>query len=647
MGLGNVRIGYRLGLGFAGVFVLMVALVGLAVYEFRVLLKDVYEVRQQEQRATTAREWTDATRLNITRVMAIATSGNDPAVERYFSPLISQTTERINGLQKTLEEGASHPQEREMLARIAQLRTEYINTRRDFFALLSARPQAAVPAPVEPTEGEDAEAAQAAAQAAAAQAAAAASAEAERFAQTRLLPAAEAYMAAQRQFVEFQDSLSARMAEDAEKEAAFATTLVLALAAAALLVGMVMATALTRSITRPLREAVDMANQVAQGDLTRSNAVGRRDEIGELLKALDEMQRSLLRVIGQIRQASDGIGQAASEIAMGNQDLSARTEQSASSLEETASSMEQLTATVRQTADAARQANQLASSAAEVASRGGSVVGQVVHTMNDINQSSQRISDIISVIDGIAFQTNILALNAAVEAARAGEQGRGFAVVAGEVRTLAQRSAQAAKEIKDLISASVEKVQDGSRLVQDAGTTMNEIVSSVQRVTDIVGEISAAAAEQSDGIAQVNVAVTQLDQMTQQNAALVEESAAAAQSMRDQAERLAQAIAAFRTGDGHSVLTATPRRSPPPRPVAPKPAGDKLPAPKPHAAAQAPAIAAPAPAAAGKPAASAKPVAAPAATPAAPAAAKALPKAAAPAPAAKPGAAAEGEWESF
>jgi methyl-accepting chemotaxis protein len=258
------------------------------------------------------------------------------------------------------------------------------------------------------------------------------------------------------------------------------------------------------------------------------------------------MQNSLSRIVGEVRNSTDSIGTASQQIASGNQDLSARTEQAASNLQETAASMEQLTSTVRQSADAARQANQLAASAAEIAVRGGQVVGQVVTTMDEINHSSKKISDIIGVIDGIAFQTNILALNAAVEAARAGEQGRGFAVVAGEVRNLAQRSAEAAKEIKGLIGASVDKVEAGSKLVADAGQTMSEIVGSVQRVSDIIGEITAASGEQSDGIGQVNVAVTQLDQMTQQNAALVEESAAAAESLKDQAQRLAQVIQIFR-----------------------------------------------------------------------------------------------------
>ena len=302
----------------------------------------------------------------------------------------------------------------------------------------------------------------------------------------------------------------------------------------------------TASICRPLDEARRLAKAIAGGDLTQSVDVRGRDEAAQLQASLAAMQQSLRTLIGAVRASTDGIATASSEIATGNQDLSARTEQAASSLQQTASSMEQLTGTVRQTADSARTANQLASSAQASAAKGGEVVSQVVTTMEDINASSKKIADIIGVIDGIAFQTNILALNAAVEAARAGEQGRGFAVVAGEVRSLAQRSAQAAKEIKALIGASVERVESGSRLVADAGRTMGDIVGSVQRVTDIIGEITAAASEQSEGIGQVNSAVTQLDSMTQQNAALVEQSAAAASSLKEQTLRLQESLGAFR-----------------------------------------------------------------------------------------------------
>jgi methyl-accepting chemotaxis protein len=301
-----------------------------------------------------------------------------------------------------------------------------------------------------------------------------------------------------------------------------------------------------RKVVDDLRRAVGVATEVASGNLCADAHTTRSDEVGDLMRSLGAMTRQLSSSLHTVMQSSSSIQSASSEIATGNQDLSQRTEQTASNLQQAASSMDQLTGTVKQSAESARQANQLASSAAEVAARGGKVVSQVVTTMDEINASSKKIADIIGVIDGIAFQTNILALNAAVEAARAGEQGRGFAVVASEVRSLAQRSAQAAKEIKGLIGASVEKVEGGSRLVADAGATMSEIVSSVQRVSDIIGEITAAAAEQSDGIGQVNATVTQLDQMTQQNAALVEQSAAAAESLKEQAARLAQVVSVFK-----------------------------------------------------------------------------------------------------
>jgi methyl-accepting chemotaxis protein len=316
----------------------------------------------------------------------------------------------------------------------------------------------------------------------------------------------------------------------------------------ALVLGAGMAWVITRSVTRPLQEAVNAARVIAANDLSQPLDSQRKDELGDLLRALGQMQGALRQMVSQVRQSTDSISNASTEIASGNQDLSARTEQTASNLQQAASSMEQLTGTVKQSADSARQANQLASSAAEVAARGGKVVSDVVATMDEINGASKKIADIIGVIDGIAFQTNILALNAAVEAARAGEQGRGFAVVAGEVRNLAQRSAEAAKEIKALIGASVDSVESGSRLVADAGTTMQEIVSSVQRVTDIIGEITSAAAEQSEGIGQVNGSVVQLDRMTQQNAALVEQGAAAAESLKEQAGKLTQVVSVFRLG---------------------------------------------------------------------------------------------------
>ena len=292
---------------------------------------------------------------------------------------------------------------------------------------------------------------------------------------------------------------------------------------------------------------------MSQGNLSTDIRVTGNAESTAALRSLKALQEEMRKTIGSIRSGTHEVSTASAEIATGNQDLSQRTEQTASNLQQTASSLSQLTGNVRQSADAAAQANQLASSATQVARRGGAVVSQVVATMEEINSSSKKIADIIGVIDGIAFQTNILALNAAVEAARAGEQGRGFAVVAGEVRSLAQRSAEAAKEIKSLIGTSVDKVETGSKLVQDAGSTMDEIVASVQRVTDIIGEISAAALEQSQGIGQVNEAVTRLDQMTQQNAALVEESAAAAESLKEQAHRMTTVVANYRL-DGMADL---------------------------------------------------------------------------------------------
>ncbi|WP_353192854.1 methyl-accepting chemotaxis protein [Pandoraea pnomenusa] len=324
-----------------------------------------------------------------------------------------------------------------------------------------------------------------------------------------------------------------------------------------ILVLFVLGSILRRAINHPLRVALSMSKQIAAGDLTGKAESTGRDEIGQLLFGLTVMKNSLLSIVSDVREGIESINVASREIAAGNTDLSARTEQQAASLEQTASSMEQLTATVKQNADNAKQASTLAVNASEIAARGGQVVGNVVDTMQGISTSSHKIVDIISVIEGIAFQTNILALNAAVEAARAGEQGRGFAVVAGEVRTLAQRSAAAAKEIKVLIEDSVGRVENGSALVAQAGSTMDEIVQAVQRVTDIMGEISAASAEQSSGIEQVNRAVTQMDEVTQQNAALVEEAAAAAGSLEDQAHRLRDAVSVFRVGDSVKLAGAT------------------------------------------------------------------------------------------
>ncbi|WP_431273556.1 methyl-accepting chemotaxis protein [Variovorax ureilyticus] len=382
-------------------------------------------------------------------------------------------------------------------------------------------------------------------------------AEAERVFKEQFQPAARAYEARVLDLLSMERKAINDMGQAIDAANARAFTLRMVLFALTMVLGVGFAVLISRSIVSPLGEAVKVAETVAAGDLRSRIEVQSKDETGQLMRALKKMNESLARVVGEVRTGTDTIATASSQIATGNQDLSSRTEEQASSLEETAASMEELTSTVKQNADNARQANQLAVSASEVAVRGGGVVSQVVDTMGSINASSRKIVDIIGVIDGIAFQTNILALNAAVEAARAGEQGRGFAVVASEVRNLAQRSAAAAKEIKTLIGDSVDKVEEGSKQVAEAGRTMDEIVESVKRVTDIMGEITAASQEQTSGIEQVNQAITQMDQVTQQNAALVEQAAAAAGSLHEQANVLVQAVSVFRL-DAHVQVKPAP-----------------------------------------------------------------------------------------
>jgi len=459
-----------------------------------------------------ASDWYRLIANSVERATAIAKSA-DPSLAAYFAPLAAAGSQESTKLQKQIETMMSSEEEKTLFAQIGADRKTYLAARDEIYRLKK--------------EGD--------------------TAELSKVYVDRFEPSKKAFQASVARMLDLQRQEFDAYGDRIRSASIQATQLLTVLCIGSMLLAALLAWRLTLSITRPLAEAREVAEQIAAMDLT-SHDQGRyaQDETGVLLRALAAMRAALQSSLQEVRNVADSMSTATREIASGNTDLSARTEQAAANLEETASSMEELTATVRQSADSAATANRLAASAAEVAARGGQVVRQVVSTMDEINQSSRKIGDIIGVIDGIAFQTNILALNAAVEAARAGEQGRGFAVVASEVRSLAGRSAEAAKEIKALIGNSVDKVDTGSRLVQDAGTTMEEIMGSVQRVSDIIGEITAATSEQSDGIRQVNVAVTHLDQMTQQNAALVEESAAAAGSLEEQGRRLADAVSRFR-----------------------------------------------------------------------------------------------------
>jgi len=464
-----------------------------------------------ETKIRLASRWSSLTESTVARSLAAGIS-TDPAVAAAFKDTNANAISQISELQKQLGQMPQSDADRAQVAKIAELRKAALASSARMTGLREA-------GKVDDLRAE---------------------------AMGPFSSAAGVYLQALRDFVSMQEQAAQVTRErlDAERQ----TTVTIAAVTVGLIVlsALLGTAALVRSITSPVQQAITLADAIAEGDLSQRPEVLRKDEFGDLMRALAGMGDKLSQVLSQVRQASDSIHTASAEIASGNIDLSQRTEQTAGNLQQTAGAIVQLSGTVRQSADSAHTANQLAQSAATVAQRGGSVVAQVISTMDEINTSSKRIADIIGTIDGIAFQTNILALNAAVEAARAGEQGRGFAVVAGEVRSLAQRSAEAAREIKTLIGNSVERVESGSRLVQDAGNTMGEIVSSVQRVTDIIGEISAASTEQSQGIGQVNNAVGTLDQMTQQNAALVEESAAAAESLKDQAQRLAEVVARFR-----------------------------------------------------------------------------------------------------
>ena len=514
MKISNASLATKLWMAFGCVVVLLLFTLVTAVGRGNELNRQI-DMKTTEVIAKTAvvARWKGLVQMNATRVTDSFLS-TDPLLDNLYKEKIAATSAEISMLQKKIESMEMSEKERALLGQIAE----------DRKVLLAALSRAKDLKNAGDLTG------------------------AVKEAQSNFLPATDKYLKSMGEMVDLLDregeSLNDRASALRRGDEWFAQSLV-----GALIVSLGIGTwLLIKQIRRPLHEAIGVAENIAAGDLSAAVDTTRGDEFGQMMKAIAHMKDELTHLVGDVRTGTDSMASVSEEIAIGNHDLSNRTEQSAASLEETASSMKELTSTVQRSAESAKQANQLAASAAQVAQRGGDVVGQVVATMSDINASSRKISDIISVIDGIAFQTNILALNAAVEAARAGEQGRGFAVVASEVRSLASRSAEAAKEIKTLINASVEKVEGGSQLVAQAGETMNEIVDSVQRVTDIMGGITLASAEQSDGIAQVNSAIAHLDQMTQQNAALVEQSAAAATSMKDQAQRLAAMVSKFKVG---------------------------------------------------------------------------------------------------
>jgi len=516
--LNRMKLGPRLAVGFGMVLTLVLGIATVGWVKLNTITQRIEATRLADERARMADEWAGFTALNVNRTLAIAKSGSHDDVKAHFQPLIKATSAQISELQKTLEAAVQGQPEAAVFKDIAAKRKAYIESRDHIFQLLDIDDPGA-------KEALD----------------------------SRLLPQAEAYLDTIRSFRESQLKLAIEVGDAAAADARRAQLAIGALSVICIAVGLSFAWLVTRSVTRPLQKVVDVTHSIATGDLSKATRGIGDDEISNVLNRLEEMRGSLGRIVQEVRESTESIRVASTEVASGSLDLSGRTEQTASSLQQTASSMEEISTTVAHTADAAGEARRMSLEAADAAAKGGEVVAQVVSTMGEINERSRRIVDIISVIDGIAFQTNILALNAAVEAARAGEQGRGFAVVAGEVRSLAQRSANAAKEIKGLITASAESVEAGTRLVEEAGTSMQHIVASVQQVSSIVSDITHAATEQSNGIGLVNGAVSQLDQMTQQNAALVEQSAAAAESLKDQSHRLSDVVSVFRLeGDRHN-----------------------------------------------------------------------------------------------
>jgi methyl-accepting chemotaxis protein len=510
--LANLKIGQRLALGFAIVLVLSILTTVIGIVKLTAVAdaaQGMLDEPIKKDRLISA--WNDNIAMAVLRTTAIIKS-SDPSLIQVFAANAAETDKKAAVYLKEIEPLLTTAEEKQTFARMMEVRKDYKEGRKKAIELKDAGQVQ----------------------------------ESHEMHDKVYIPAAQVYQANMAKLVQIQRDRVDELSADIQRIKQESRRTVVLLGGLCTAFGVLSAWWLSRSIVKPVREAVEVAQRVAAGDLTADPQVGGYDEIGQLQSALKHMNDQLLRMVREIRGGSDAIASASSQIAAGNHDLSSRTEQQAGALEETASSMEELNSTVTQTADNARQAAQLAATASAVAGRGGAVVAQVVDTMASIDASSKKIADIIGVIDGIAFQTNILALNAAVEAARAGEQGRGFAVVAGEVRNLAQRSAAAAKEIKGLIGDSVAKVDDGARLVDEAGSTMEEIVTSVKRVTDIMAEISLASQEQSAGIEQVNRAIGQMDEATQQNATLVEQAGSAASALQEEAEHLAHLVSIFK-----------------------------------------------------------------------------------------------------